>query len=217
MIALFAAVSFSMSQSLRGSGTAITKDKAKIAAVEIVDYLREVRNAVKLLKINGCSVLDINFSNTINKKGNNNPIDPAPAGATSQCAVFTAAGAGVKPRNFEEYVSPLAPTPGPTQWYPAHLGTRYVDASQGTSENDLAHYTTAIDIEVCKAALSLLSSGRASDISSVAYTTGGVNSFTPGAAGSLTAITPIYDGLMYVVKLNGADNYCHIGAIVDVQ
>lgn len=217
MIALFAAVSFSMSQSLRGSGAAITKDKARLGATEIVDYLQQVRSAVKILTINGCDLLDINFQNSANKKGNDTTIDPAPAGAEDTCSVFNNAGGGVIAQNFKEYASAQAPAPTPTQWYPGHFGTRYVDASRGSSENDLAHYATGIDMQVCLAALSLASGGKETELETAAYTTGGVNSFTPGGAGTLTPVAPLQDGMVYVVKLNSANNYCHIGIILDVQ
>lgn len=217
MIALFAAVSFSMSQSLRGSGATITKDKAKIAANEIVTYLNQVRTGVKTLRINGCDILKINFNNSENKKGNNTAIDTAPAGAQDSCSVFKTSGAGVKARNFEEYASPSVPSPAAADWKAGHAGTRYVDASQGTSENDLSHNIVGVDMNVCRALLSLASSGQDTDFAVGNYGRGGGNSYTPGAAGSLTPVPKVYEGGIYVVKIDSLHDYCNVGIIAYVN
>lgn len=217
MIALFAAVSFSMSQSLRGSGTAITKDKAKIAANEIVTYLNQVRAGVNVLRINGCGILTINFNNGENQRGNNSAVDTPPPGAQDACSVFKPAGAGVKARNFEEYASSSVPAPAAADWKAGHAGTRYVDASQGTAENDLSHNIVGVDINVCHALLSLASSGQDTDFAVGNYGRGGGNSYTPGATGSLAPVPKVYQGGFYVVKIDSLHNYCNVGIIVYVD
>jgi len=64
-IALFAALNYAVSKGTRSGATTITKEKAAVAASEIIDYGRALKQAVQTLQINGCSDTDVSFQNAV--------------------------------------------------------------------------------------------------------------------------------------------------------
>lgn len=89
-IALFGALSFFASQGLRTGASSVSKEQAKLLATEIIEYGRTVKDAVHMLRINGCSESDINFDNTI-VAGYNNLSAPS----DNSCDVFDRNGGGI--------------------------------------------------------------------------------------------------------------------------
>lgn len=95
-IALFAALSFAVSDMMRGgSPNSISKETAKLAADEIVDYARTVRQAVQNIRIsNGCEDTQISFEKA--------PFDGSDAGyvnasapSDNSCHVFNLSGGSI--------------------------------------------------------------------------------------------------------------------------
>ncbi|MGB0719547.1 MAG: hypothetical protein ACPGRX_03685 [Bdellovibrionales bacterium] len=86
-VALFAALSYVVGGMLRsGDTSALTGEKAKLHASEIMDYGRAVRQAVQELRINGCADTDISFENPVESGYTN--------GSNTACQVFHSAGGG---------------------------------------------------------------------------------------------------------------------------
>lgn len=91
-ITIFAALSFSVAQMMRGGGNAemISTEKAKLVAAEIIDYGRLLRQTVQGMRIsNNCADTDISFS--IEAGDEYEPMSAAPAA----CKIFDPAGAGL--------------------------------------------------------------------------------------------------------------------------
>ncbi len=93
MIALFGALSFTVSKSMRGGGGKIDTEQAQLAAAEILSYARSVRSAVQELQINGCSDTEISFENSV-VGGYVNPNAPT----DKSCHVFDSNGGGLQYR-----------------------------------------------------------------------------------------------------------------------
>ncbi|GEM_PF-369238 len=65
-VALFAALSYAVTQSSRSGGDGVSKDKAKLAASQIIQYATSVEQTISRLKvINRCTDTQINFDNNI--------------------------------------------------------------------------------------------------------------------------------------------------------
>ena len=89
-VALFAALSYAITSSSRGSGT-IDRENAAITASEISEYINNLRFGIKRLKIvNGCEDRELNFNNPI-ETGYNNTSAPT----DGSCDVFGAKGANL--------------------------------------------------------------------------------------------------------------------------
>ncbi|MDB2682859.1 hypothetical protein N9Z27_01235 [Alphaproteobacteria bacterium] len=66
-VALFAALSYTVVDMIRGGDSAmsISEEKAGIYASEIIDYARTVRQVVQELRIDGCDDTEISFENPV--------------------------------------------------------------------------------------------------------------------------------------------------------
>jgi len=84
---LFGALMYSFSRSgQKGTGN-LTKQQAKIAAQEILNYARLVEGAVDRVRRNGCSETEISFENSV-VSGYENPNSPA----DNSCHIFEEEG-----------------------------------------------------------------------------------------------------------------------------
>lgn len=89
-VALFAALSYAVTTSSRSGESTISKDKAKLAASQINQYVSQLRQAINRLKvINGCSDTQISFSNPV--RNDFDYTTPAP----DRCKVFHPDGGGL--------------------------------------------------------------------------------------------------------------------------
>lgn len=98
-ILLFAALSYAMSQNMRGNANMVTGEKARIAAQEIITYGGQLRNAVKDLIIsNGCTDTQITFEGATyyTSMPNNAGYVNASAPTSNKCHVFDAAGGAMR-------------------------------------------------------------------------------------------------------------------------
>ena len=80
-VALFAALSYAITQSGRGGG-GIDKEQALISASQITQYAAGLRTTVTRMSITGTTLLDFDFTT------------PAPGGATASDQVFHSSGGG---------------------------------------------------------------------------------------------------------------------------
>lgn len=90
---LFGALSYAMSRSMSGGTAALTQDKAKIIASEIMDYSQKLRNAVHQLRINGCTDTQITFEGTTYTPTTDYTNSLAPT--SKKCHVFAPEGGGL--------------------------------------------------------------------------------------------------------------------------
>ncbi len=99
MIALFAALSFMISDGSRTGGASIDKEAARLNASELINYVRTVKDAVQALRINGCDDADISFANPVYNVAAHIP-DPGTAPADNSCHVFNSSGGKLNYKNL---------------------------------------------------------------------------------------------------------------------
>ncbi len=90
-VALFAALSFTVSQGSRTGGENLSREKATLAASEILDYATALKRNIHELQINGCSDTEISFENAF-ISGYSNTNSPA----DNSCHIFDLNGGGLK-------------------------------------------------------------------------------------------------------------------------
>ncbi|PZP57490.1 MAG: hypothetical protein DI586_00195 [Micavibrio aeruginosavorus] len=96
-VALFAALSYAVTQSSRSGGTSATSEKADLAAAQFSQYGAQIAMAIMRLKVsNGCSETQISFENPIMSHpdywgGSANTTAPS----DGRCNVFGPNGGGV--------------------------------------------------------------------------------------------------------------------------
>ena len=88
-VALFAALSFVLSQGSRTGESDLSEQQASLLATEILDYSNAIRNAVRQIKIQGCQDEEISFENSAVTLYTN-----AGAPADNTCHVFHPSGGG---------------------------------------------------------------------------------------------------------------------------
>lgn len=148
-VALFAALSYAVTQSNKGGGD-ISKDKLRLTASQMIQYATHIEQAVtRLTVVNGCSDTQISFENPI-EAGFVNPNAPA----DKRCHVFDENGGGISARKFpqELVVDGCAPwwcgiynfTPGNSFQY---VGT---DGGAGGSSLDLAFSVYGVSEDLCR-------------------------------------------------------------------
>ena len=155
MIALFGALSFAVVQSMRGSSAAIGKDKARIAATEIIAAANQVRDGVRTLKIGGCTDTQISFQNSVTSVTSyNNPL------SNDACKLFTSAGGGLKvpvPPKESQVKSKLT---GANFWLTPHYTYNAVNKFyQDDGKSELVMWLAHVQPEVCDAINNLLGVG----------------------------------------------------------
>lgn len=215
-IAMFAGLTFALSQGMRSGQSSLTKEKANLAATQVIDFLNKVKQAVDALIINGCDPLKIDFTNGVYEKNNGTALETAPAGTTANCKVFDPSGGAISAVDFTEYVGIDYPTAPATDPKAGSAAARYVDSGLGTTENDLAYGFYFIHPDVCLAILNKTNSGSAvyEEIIEDDYDEGGANSYTPGTAGTLDALTVPTSSRIWAVKEDSNNAYCNAGIIL---
>ncbi len=91
MIALFAALNYTISQGSRGGAATISKEKAALAATEILEYASAHKRAVQTLQINGCDETEISFETPDRPEYAN-----ANAPTDNSCHVYHINGGGLR-------------------------------------------------------------------------------------------------------------------------
>ncbi len=217
-IALFGALSFAMTQGMRGGSAQLTDQQAKLAASEVIEYLTKVKTAFDALVINGCDPLAINYSNSIYLRADNTILNTAPAVITSGCELFNTQTGGITPATFEKHAD-AAYAPTGTQAKSTHFFFRYIDAEYpagtklGTAENDLQMRGTGFDANVCLAVLNLVKSSEpifaSIDTTTITQT---ANPYTQGTAGSMTPF--VMPTSSRIFARSGSNTYCEIGIVL---
>lgn len=152
-ITLFGALMYSFSRSSNQGTGNLTKQQAKIAAQEILNYARLVEGAVDRVRRNGCSETEISFDNAV-VSGYSNPNSPP----DKSCHIFEDEGGKVDyaelpesyiDSSFSSYQADLNRTWG--EWIYSGADTiRGVGTTCATSNcKELAAYIHFINKNIC--------------------------------------------------------------------
>ncbi len=198
-IVLLAALSFAVSQSMRGDNPgAIGEQVAENLATEIVQAANGIAGAVQTMRIDTCTENQINFDNPV-VTGYTNP--SAPAGG--ECDIYSPAGGGLT------YLAPRAewldPTKAASQYYGRILFTGKTcvpDVAAGTGacsgdatdNEELIMFVPYIKQQICEninAALGI--EGIPAD-TDYPWLETGTNALFTGAFGEGAVLTPGVDG-----------------------
>lgn len=118
-VALFAALSYVVTQSTRSGSGSIDREAAQLAAADAASYLGEIRRAVATLLIRGCQEGQITFEESGFRGGANGPyaggVEMLPAGANpnaptdKRCHIFHPNGGAVAPRILDKTAAASPP------------------------------------------------------------------------------------------------------------
>ncbi len=137
-IALFAALSYAVSDNKGGSTNIFTDEQARLAAQEIIDYGNNVANAVQKLRLRGCSETEISFQNNVVSGYNN--------GTNTTCQVFHEDGGNINFPTFNETSYDLnAPVIDRISF---NGDNQIIDNGSGDSE--LIFFNSAIKQNICE-------------------------------------------------------------------
>ncbi len=139
-VALFAALSFAVSNMIRGNES-IEREKSSIYASEILTYAKSLKEAVQMIKIsNGCSDEDISFENSVLSGYEHSPA------TTNKCKIFHASGGGLS------YIKPNIDVNDGIDWIFTGDNDGFNIGSQCNfaSCSDLIAILPDISLEVCK-------------------------------------------------------------------
>ncbi|MGM0423208.1 MAG: hypothetical protein ACQEQL_08960 [Pseudomonadota bacterium] len=99
-VALFAALSYAVTQSGRGGGD-ISREQEEIAVAQVAQYIGQIEQALlRLQVINGCSDTDISFDHASWGHGNYTHTSPA----AEECQIFHANGGGASYQTISENI-----------------------------------------------------------------------------------------------------------------
>ena len=128
-VALFAALSYAVTQSGRG-GVSVDRERLELAAASMMQYFGSIEQAVNKLRLLGCTEDQITFENTTYRGGPAGPhgpnlvINPLGANANSptdnSCHVFNASGGAITAEILTDVLTTDALDPG-NHAQPGHL------------------------------------------------------------------------------------------------
>lgn len=148
-IALFAALSFALTQNRGGNASLMTEQQAKIVAQEIISYGNTVANAVQKMKLNGVADTQFSFENTVFLEGSSYITGPGsnPNCTTNACKVFAIGGGDVTAQKIgPKGVNLNFAGPEAGVWVPYSASHTNVGSSSGDLFIGLAKPT----LEVCR-------------------------------------------------------------------
>lgn len=156
-VALFGALAYTFMRGAKQGQGNLTKQQAKIAAQELLDFLGTVEKATNKLRSRGCSESDISFANT----GDTGPFvaanDPATAPSDGSCDIFNSSGGGLNfNMNWEKYQISLAEITQYAAGNENQYGNIYFrigtasTVDVGTAANDLMMHLNFVQPEICR-------------------------------------------------------------------
>ncbi len=139
-VALFAALSFVVSNMMRGGSASIGREKSGIYASEILTYAQSLSAAVRMMRVsNGCEDTDISFESNILTGYQHSPV------ATDGCKIFNASGGGLS------YIRPNLDANDGLDWIFTGSNDGYDIGTQCNSDScaDLIAVLPNISLEIC--------------------------------------------------------------------
>lgn len=140
-IAMFAMLSYAVSKGSRSSASALTEEKSRLMAQEIISYSESVAKAVQTLRLRGVGETQISFEGTLGSLNYQNPNC-----TTTDCRVFAPSGGAV---------TPLAPPANSNNGTPYFFGGRVyfngVGGNTGAEGAELYMFLPYVDRNLCLA------------------------------------------------------------------
>lgn len=163
-VALFAALSYAVTQSNKGGGGTISDDKLKLTVSRIVQYMDTMRHSVMRLQLAGYADHMLDFNNdvygrylTASPYTPSTPLTTANGTCSSnECKVFHLDGGGVSATDFGYDILPggrdHTAWPIGNNWvYPGHISFQTIQVVDiGSTEPDLVAVMPYISLDVCK-------------------------------------------------------------------
>lgn len=225
-IALFIALSYAVTGSMRTGGSNEKTEATNAAAAALIQYASSLSQSVLRLRMSGnCSETTLDFSNSIFKKSDGTPYNTANSNAPSNksCHLFDAAGAGAipvpMPVGIRETPLDSAVQGSFRVAQVKNLGTDGVSGTQ--SANDIIYFIGGISRKGCIAINDVLKVNNpsseppvvtfsgCSDMSGGSYTNGSL-------AGSCIVSEANIDGKnAFCYKLNTGNYYQFIYALIE--
>lgn len=156
-VVLFAALSYAVTQSMRGGGKDASNENVQAGAAAISQYVALLRSEVqRLMLTNDCKPANLDWRNAQYVRYNGTTIDSlgiAPPSPKAGCAVFSAQGGPVTAQTFEKYIdvkadAALAATP--TSWKAGNAGIRWINRqNELTDKNEIGIMFTGINNAIC--------------------------------------------------------------------
>jgi hypothetical protein len=150
-VALFAALSYAVTQSGRGGGS-IDREQALIISSQYIEYMGSIRSAISRMKIiNACSDDEISFDTDVYEDGGDNLMLPVPTNPNTRpdfsCNVFHSNGGQVTPViMLQGAVNNSGGAKPGHAWFPTYDVTNI-----GTSAIDILMVFHHIEDSVCEA------------------------------------------------------------------
>lgn len=149
-VILLGALTFTFTQSNRGSTSIITDAQADAYATRIIAYANDVKAAVKRLSLRGCAPDEISFENSFYPTSTVNPRSPA----TKECHIFDSNGGGLQyfelpddmltdPSDYPGFLSPEA------QGHIAFVGTTMVLGENNDDNAEILMVVPWLRPEIC--------------------------------------------------------------------
>ncbi len=148
-VVLFAALSYAVSLTMRGTGGNATQESAQVSAARLLNYAGSLQAGVmRLMTINGVGITDLNFSNDIWKNSNGTPVMGAMGNPQNpKLYVFHPGGGNLAAQTFADISS--CPCGDPL---PGHSRLSWVNVEgNGTNTADPMLFIYSITDDVCQA------------------------------------------------------------------
>ena len=146
-VALFAALSYAVTQSSRSGGGDASKEQADLAAADLISYLTSMENSIMRMRVTGgCSENQISFETPLTGSGYDYTHSPA---SPDSCKVFHTSGGGIPFREdikwFDAALYPSYQTYA--TWYTGSYNVQNI----GSASSDLLAYIYPMNKAVCNA------------------------------------------------------------------
>ena len=166
-VALFAALSFAITQNRDSNTSLMTDQQAEMAAQEITAYGNAIANTVQKLKLRGCTETQYNFGNSVWTYGDgailisntHNPSAPA-----TGCSVFVTSDVNLTPVVFPlSYTTGASTSPTSTASGHGRIMKLAIPGVGVTANDEIVYSTMRLNQNVCKKINEILGVTTASD------------------------------------------------------
>jgi hypothetical protein len=207
-VAMFAMLTYAVSQGSRGSASALTREQAKTAAQEVISYGNAIQKAVAALRLRGCSDTQLDFTNGgKSMRGNGGAYDYTNPNSPDDdsCDVFSMSGGKVTPQLLSSgYVDSGSVNPAFMDVRSFVVtATRMAELGQdsGAGGTDLILWLGRLQPEVCMAVNDLLGVSNPSNAPPV-------DDFDCDSAIFQGAYTSCSNAVGDIPELTGKSAYC---------
>lgn len=201
-VALFAALSYAVTQSTRSGSGSATGEKVRTEAARLLGYFAQTQSAVQRLQvINGLSITGINYASNAYRFVGDALILPMGTPANPSNYLFHPNGGGVAPQVFEDLAAPC-PSCTTSNTKPGHLTFMWVNLpGYGTSASDALFSLMGIRQDVCAEI------NRQLGISTSIPLLSATNTFLPGTTGPV-AVSVTTGSAAHIAAIANKGSFC---------